>query len=206
MKIKRCEKCNRDIRANNFNRHTMACDGTYFEGPVNPNKIRSKRTTEEIYNIRVSNAANARKARIGQPAWNKGQRVYSDDEVFAKDGKGPVKALFLQKVEYKCSCCGLSSWNDTPIVLEMDHINGDNTDHRLDNLRLLCPNCHSQTPTYKNKNKNGVKKVSDQAILSALTTSNNIRQVLNSVGLQDQGSNYKRVKKIIEKYKVKLSW
>lgn len=50
-----------------------------------------------------------------------------------------------------CSKCSLIEWNGRPITLELDHINGDNKDNRLENLRILCPNCHSQTPTFRNK-------------------------------------------------------
>lgn len=50
--------------------------------------------------------------------------------------------------EYKCEICGLSVWNDKPITLQLHHINGDGTDDRIDNLQLLCPNCHSQTDSY----------------------------------------------------------
>lgn len=53
-----------------------------------------------------------------------------------------------------CEECGLKGiWNGKPIQHELDHINGVSTDHRLENLRLLCPNCHSQTPTFKGKNR-----------------------------------------------------
>ena len=53
--------------------------------------------------------------------------------------------------ENKCESCGITDWNGRDIVCELDHINGDSSDHRLDNLRILCPNCHSQTETYCRK-------------------------------------------------------
>lgn len=57
-------------------------------------------------------------------------------------------------LENKCDKCGLKNlWQDEPIVLHIDHVNGDHFDHRINNLRLLCPNCHSQTPTYCGGNK-----------------------------------------------------
>lgn len=56
-------------------------------------------------------------------------------------------------LEYKCSECTLSEWRGKPLTLQLDHINGINNDHRLQNLRFLCPNCHSQTDTYAGKNK-----------------------------------------------------
>lgn len=56
-------------------------------------------------------------------------------------------------LEHKCCICNLTEWCSQPIPVELDHVNGVNNDHRLENLRLLCPNCHAQTPTYKGKNK-----------------------------------------------------
>lgn len=55
---------------------------------------------------------------------------------------------------YECSICKISTWLDNKLVLQMDHINGINNDNRLENIRLLCPNCHSQTDTFCGKNKN----------------------------------------------------
>lgn len=52
-----------------------------------------------------------------------------------------------------CSECGLGpKWNGAHLVLQYDHINGVNTDHRLDNLRTICPNCHTQTDTFTGRN------------------------------------------------------
>ena len=57
----------------------------------------------------------------------------------------------------RCAGCGLERWRDTPIPLELDHVSGDRSDNRLENLRLLCPNCHAQTETYRGRNiANGI--------------------------------------------------
>ena len=56
-------------------------------------------------------------------------------------------------LQYKCLCCGNEGdHNNKPLVLQLDHINGVNNDHRLKNLRFLCPNCHTQQDTYAAKN------------------------------------------------------
>jgi 5-methylcytosine-specific restriction endonuclease McrA len=56
-------------------------------------------------------------------------------------------------LQYKCAICGTTEWNGKTLSLELDHINGINNDNRLENLRFLCPNCHSQTTTYGSRNQ-----------------------------------------------------
>ena len=56
-------------------------------------------------------------------------------------------------IPYKCAICGITHWNGKALSLELDHINGINNDNRLENLRFLCPNCHSQTTTYGSRNQ-----------------------------------------------------
>ena len=62
------------------------------------------------------------------------------------------RLINLKLLEYKCEECGnLGFFNDKSLTLQLDHINGVNNDNRVENLRFLCPNCHSQTETFSGK-------------------------------------------------------
>ena len=57
------------------------------------------------------------------------------------------------KWAWQCQSCGLKKWMGTTCPLELDHIDGDHNNNNIFNLRLLCPNCHAQTSTYRNKKR-----------------------------------------------------
>lgn len=74
----------------------------------------------------------------------------------SKYSRGRVKNIILKQnlIQYECEKCGLKDeWKNEKLVLVLDHINGIPDDHRLENLRFLCPNCNSQTPTFAGKNQ-----------------------------------------------------
>jgi len=110
----------------------------------------------ELLNIDTSHMAGM--------TWNKGKKSpyvmeRPLEEILVKDSDYAStntlrKRLIRQGIfEPRCLSCGLTEWLAQPIPLELDHINGDRFDHRLENLRLLCPNCHALTATYRGKNK-----------------------------------------------------
>jgi predicted nucleic acid-binding Zn ribbon protein len=70
-----------------------------------------------------------------------------------------VKKRYLKLVSNECSICGqLPEWCNKKLVLVLDHINGINDDNRISNLRLLCPNCNSQTETFSGRNIKRIEK------------------------------------------------
>lgn len=97
--------------------------------------------------------------------WSKGKKLGASnrakplEEILVKDSSFTSSYSLKRRIiregikQWFCEECLGTEWNGQPIPLELEHCNGDNTDHRLENLKLLCPNCHAQTTFYRGRNK-----------------------------------------------------
>lgn len=77
--------------------------------------------------------------------------------------------------EHKCECCGLTEWLNEPVPLELEHIDGDHYNNTLENLKVLCPNCHAKTSTYRGKNVKykKIKKLKEKVNLQKIKKTHN---------------------------------
>lgn len=155
--------------------------------------------------------------------WNKGKTIFDDnriskikkEEIFIKNSiiKRPSghKEKLKEIIGYKCNKCGLENeWQGKTIVLQLDHINGDNKDNRIENLRFLCPNCHSQTPTYcgrnikKIKNNDGLYRYTLKQLFDSVKVSKNLNQLCYNLGLRPGGGNIETLRKKMTEFDLKF--
>lgn len=112
--------------------------------------------------------------------------------------------LFDERIkEKRCENCNQTKWLEQEIPLELHHIDGSHYNNNLDNLKILCPNCHALTPNFCSKNishiKRQIRRVTENEIIEAIKLSQNYLQVLNKIGLSAAAGNYNRVRNIKEK-------
>ena len=97
-------------------------------------------------------------------AWNQGERftivkpakplgeILVEHSTYTNSNTLRKRLLKEGIKEYKCECCNRTEWLGKPIKLELHHINGVKDDLRIENLQILCPNCHAYTDNYRGKN------------------------------------------------------
>lgn len=97
-------------------------------------------------------------------AWNQGEKYKPVNppkklnEVLVKNNPVNTHKLKLRLIKeglkkHICENCQLNEWQGKPIPIELDHVDGDRDNNQIENLKILCPNCHAQTDTYRGKNK-----------------------------------------------------
>ena len=134
--------------------------------------------------------------------WNKGNYHYEAFTEFSykKNGSSTANALIALRGR-ACEHCGITMWLEQPINLEVHHKDGDRTNNSLENLELLCPNCHSYTYTFaKPKDK---REKTEEEFVAALKANKSIRQALIKLDLNPAGANYERAWELIYKYDIR---
>ncbi|SOK58713.1 hypothetical protein [Yersinia phage fHe-Yen9-04] len=147
--------------------------------------------TENVKSGRLRAGAKRREAALEQLM----KRDFNDLSLVRKKKRVRIEQ------ENKCFRCGLNEWMNEPLILEVDHIDGDNTNNIRENLRALCPNCHSQTDTWRGTNSRKVK-ISDDDLVSILKESKSIRDAILKAGMSITSHSYKRINLLIEKYHI----
>lgn len=100
-----------------------------------------------------------------------------------------LRALVILR-GWKCEKCNGEKWQGERIPLCIHHIDGNHINNNIDNLQLLCPNCHAQTDNYCGKNKDTNKTISDEDFVKALKTTPSIRQALQRIGINYSAKYY----------------
>lgn len=98
---------------------------------------------------------------------------YNEHETESGNGKTRprIKNFLIKTRGNKCEICGMGAiWNGKELILHLDHINGDADNNSINNVRLLCPNCHSQTETYCQRNRGKGKSKSRSSYLKKYRT------------------------------------
>lgn len=112
---------------------------------------------------------------------------------------GRLRNRLILEQDSQCNRCGLNEWCGEQIALELEHKDGNNRNNTRENLEMLCPNCHSLTKTWRGRNKTPLRKerISEEGMVKAYLTTNNMRQALLSLGLAAKGANYARLKRVL---------
>ena len=132
------------------------------------------------------------------PGWKKNNFDYSRFRKGNHIKSAEATKAIAYKRGWKCENCGNTEWLGQKIPLQTHHIDGDSENNELENLQLLCPNCHALTENYCKKKKVDERPiVSDEDFIEALQTTPNIRQALLKLGLSPRGDNYNRAYQLL---------
>lgn len=196
-----CPSCGRNISLSNIHRHTASCS----RRPAKQPRTRSDIQLSIPEEIRVQRARTAAMKRAEQLRRNRTQRIAELNFDLLSQSEKRERILIEQN--FTCQQCPTgTTWQGAPLTLELDHIDGNPARNDRDNLRLLCPNCHQQTPTYKNKKREAQRTYSDEEIVDALKSSSSAASALRRLGMNQHGRSYRRLLRVVANYALDLPY
>jgi len=160
----KCLNCNSEIISKSAKKFcSSSCSAKYNNKHRMPRTLESrKKTSDAVKNTYINKPDNIKKQnQINRlRAYSKSHLNYLFNNPFDELAYQSKRTRIIIEQECKCAKCGLSEWMGEPICFEMDHIDGDKKNNTRNNLEILCPNCHSNTPTWKGrKNKRDRSKI-----------------------------------------------
>lgn len=152
-----CVLCKLELTVQNLNAHNQKCTSVskYFcECCGKPTE--NFRFCSRSCSVKITNTLRPKKQKAKKPSsLEKTLLRFNEGKVLER----PTLRKCLSHVNgYKCAICNVSEWNNSPITLIVDHVDGNAGNNFPSNLRLLCPNCNSQTPTFGGRNKGNGRK------------------------------------------------
>ena len=164
MKI--CNKCgNQHIKSGNFCSRSCANSRSFTEEAKYKKSVAMKQfaaTDEGQVNTQrrsmingVTERSSISKDRTRTTIYKKMDRKFDDGLI---SDRKVLRRVLTERRGYKCDVCSLVDWCNAPLTLQVDHIDGDPSNNLPINLRLICPNCHSQTSSFGGRNKGKGRK------------------------------------------------
>lgn len=199
--MKNCKKCNGEFEPVKGlkNYCSQKCANTRIHSEETRKKIsESLKKSEKFYISERKKVIDREVLREQMKEQRKQQLLSADLSTLKHEGR---RSRIMLEQNYCCNKCKLSEWLGQPIMLELEHKDGNNKNNIRENLEALCPNCHSQTEFWRGKNKNkfGIK-VREENLLPLILESKTIAEVLRKAGLAEKGNNYKRIRALINKH------
>lgn len=220
--MKTCEYCNKPITSKWANKKTRFCSrkcSNFYRKQTglydsHSQKLVERAKTEKWGALKLTKEERSENNQKKKEKYNKlrqiGEKTYSRttkplrERVFSRpfdklSFECKRHRVFLEQ-ENICAICGISEWLEKPIRLHLDHIDGDRDNNVRDNLRGICPNCHSTTDTYCGRNNKRGKFPIAKVFYERFQQDQSIGNTLRHFGLAPKGGNYQKARFMLQQY------
>jgi len=152
-----CIYCRLELTVQNLAAHNKKCTAlSKFLCQNCSNPTNNKQFCSKSCSVTVSNKLRIKKIKLPKiDLFQKTLQRFNEGKISERP---TIRKCISHLHGYSCNNCGISDWNKSPITLIVDHIDGNAGNNMPSNLRLLCPNCNSQTPTFGGRNKGNGRK------------------------------------------------